>query len=78
MFFKFTNEKKNDILKLKKIKGDISMCEIKKPYNDMSGIEKHFISLYGEVTEWQKERYEQTVIFAGGCPNSRGLCSAVL
>ncbi len=35
------------------------MCEIKKPYNDMSGIEKHFVSLYGEVAEWQKERYEQ-------------------
>ncbi len=55
--FTFTNYAKNVILKSNKEKGEF-MAKIKSPYSTMKGVANHFISLYGECSEFQKERYE--------------------
>ena len=56
--FTFTNGEKNVILKPDLKKGDF-MSNIKAPYNTTSVLYDQFESLYGEVSDYQKTRYEQ-------------------
>ncbi len=34
------------------------MCQIKQPFTSLDNVENNFISLYGEITNAQKIRYE--------------------